>query len=257
MNIINAIILGIVEGATEFLPISSTAHLIIASRLLNITQNDFQKFFEVFIQSGAILAVVVIYLKTILKNKKMLINIFVAFVPTAAIGFILYKIIKTVFFNSNNLMIGAFVIVGLGFLVIEYLIKSQKIKLKLSINQLNYSKALLIGLMQALAVVPGVSRAGIVLITMMAMGFRREDAALFSFFLAVPTILAASGYDLFKSRDLVVLSSTNIIFLVIGLLTAFISSYIVINWFIKYLQKRTLTVFAIYRIIIALLLFMV
>jgi len=257
MNIINAIVLGIVEGATEFLPISSTAHLIIASRILNITQTDFQKFFEVFIQSGAILAVVVIYLKTILKNKKILANIFVAFLPTAVIGFILYKVIKNIFFNSNNLMIGAFIIVGLGFIVVEYLIKFKKLKLKLSISQLNYPKALIIGLMQALAVVPGVSRAGIVLITMMVMGFRREDAALFSFFLAVPTILAASGYDLYKSKDLVVLSSAHITFLIIGLLTAFVSAYIVINWFIKFLQKRTLTIFAIYRIIIALLLFMV
>lgn len=257
MNLIHALILGIVEGLTEFLPISSTAHLILTSRLLHLSQTDFQKFFEVFIQSGAILAVVFIYVKYVLDNKKIIPKVMASFVPTAVIGFLLYKIIKNVFFDSSLLMIGAFFVLGVGFLVIEYLIKNKKIKLVQSINQLNFKSAILIGLAQSLAVVPGVSRAGIVLITMIVMGFRRDEAALYSFLLAVPTILAAAGYDFYKSKDLIVVSANNITLLVIGFLTAFASAYIVINWFINYLQKKSLVIFGVYRIIIALLLFMV
>lgn len=264
MSIFQAIILGIVEGLTEFLPISSTAHLILTSKLLNLPQTDFQKFFEVFIQSGAILAVIFIYLRYILDNKKIIPKVMASFVPTAIIGFFLYKIIKNVFFNSNYLMIGAFFILGVSFLLIEYLIKTKKIKLTYSINspsesegRLNYQTAVIIGLAQALAVVPGVSRAGIVLISMMILGFKRDEAARYSFLLAVPTILAASGYDLYKSRDLLVFSSNNWVLLVIGFIVSFTSAYIVINWFMKYLQKNTLNIFAIYRIILAVILLFV
>lgn len=253
MNLIHTIILGIVEGLTEFLPISSTAHLILTSKLLNLPQTDFQKFFEVFIQSGAILAVIFIYVKYVLKNKNIIPKVVASFVPTAIIGYLLYKVIKNIFFNSNYLMIGAFFVLGVGFLVVEYLIKNKKIKLVQSIKRLDYQAAIIIGLAQALAVVPGVSRAGIVLFTMMFMGFKRDEAALYSFLLAVPTILAASGYDLYKSKDLLVLASNNLTLLAVGFLVSFISAYVVINWFIKYLQKNTLNIFAIYRIILALI----
>jgi len=247
--------LGIIEGLTEFLPISSTAHLILVSQLLNIPQTDFQKFFEVFIQSGAILAVFFIYLKYVLKNKKIIPKVIASFVPTAVIGFLLYKIIKHVFFNSRLLMALSFFILGAVFLVIEYLIKNKKIKLTQSIDRLNYQTAIIVGFMQALAVIPGVSRAGIVLVTMMILGFKREESARYSFLLAVPTILAASGYDLYKSKDLLVFSSNNLFLLMIGFVVSFISAYVVVNWFIKYLQKNTLNLFAIYRIILAGILF--
>ncbi len=253
MSFFHAIILGIVEGLTEFLPISSTAHLILTSKLLNLPQTDFQKFFEVFIQSGAILAVIIIYIKYILENRKIIPKVFASFVPTAIIGFLLYKIIKNVFFDSNYLMVGAFFILGVGFLIIEYLIKNKKIKLVQSINRLNYQTAVIVGLAQALAVVPGVSRAGIVLLTMMIMGFKRDESALYSFLLAVPTILAAAGYDFYKSKNLLVISSNNLVLLAIGFLVSFISAYVVVNWFVKYLQKNTLNIFAIYRIILALI----
>ena len=148
-------------------------------------------------------------------------------------------------------MVAAFFILGAGFLIIEYLIKNNKIKLVQSINRLNYKTAIIIGLAQSLAVVPGVSRAGIVIFTMMILGFKRDDSARYSFLLAVPTILAAAGYDFYKSKDLLVISSNNLVLLVIGFIVSFISAYIVVNWFIKYLQKNTLNIFAIYRIILA------
>jgi len=254
MNLINVLILGIVEGITEFLPISSTAHLILVSRLLNIPQTDFQKFFEVFIQAGAILAVVVIYLRCVLTNKRLMTKVIASFFPTATVGFILYKIIKNIFFVSTYLMGWAFFIIGLGFLLVEYLVKNKKIKLVQSIKRLNYKTAIIIGLVQSLAVVPGASRVGVVLLAMMIMGFRRDESALYSFLLAVPTILAAAAYDLYKSRNLLTASSTNIALLAIGFLVSFVSAYFVVRWFIRYLQNKTLINFGIYRIGLAIIL---
>src|SRR3989304_8309065 len=117
MNLIDSLLLGIVEGVTEFLPISSTAHLIISSKLLNIPQTEFQKFFEVFIQSGAILAVVFIYWKIILKNKNLLVNIILSFIPTAIVGFLLRKVIKNIFFESFALIAVSLFVIGLFFII--------------------------------------------------------------------------------------------------------------------------------------------
>ncbi len=255
MSLIHAIILGVVEGLTEFLPISSTAHLILAGKLLNLPQTDFQKFFEVFIQAGAILAVFTLYLEYVSKNKKIISKVIISFFPTAVVGFFLYRIIKTVFFDSTIFMAIAFFALGVIFLIVEYLIKTKRIKPVLSINQLDNKTAFLIGLAQSLAVIPGVSRAGVVLIIMIVLGFRREEAALYSFFLAVPTIFAASGYDFYKSKDLLVFSSNNIMLLIVGTIVSFASAYIVVSWFIKYLQKNTLNLFGIYRIILSFIVF--
>ena len=117
MIIINAIILGLVEGMTEFLPISSTAHLIISSKFLNIPTTEFQKFFEVFIQSGAILAVLFVYWKTIFKNRNLMVNVILSFIPTAIVGFLLHKIIKGVFFESFTLIAASLFVVGLFFII--------------------------------------------------------------------------------------------------------------------------------------------
>jgi len=251
MSLIHAVILGVVEGLTEFLPISSTAHLILTSRFLSLPQTDFQKLFEIFIQAGAILAVIFIYMKFVLDNKKIIPKIIVSFVPTAIVGFLFYKVIKNIFFDSSLLMIIAFFTLGVAFLVVEYLVKINRLKLIQSIKRLDYKSAIFIGLAQSLAVVPGVSRAGIVLVAMMILGFKRDEAARYSFLLAVPTILAASGFDLYKSKDLSVFSSNNLVLLATGFLVSFASAYVVVNWFIKYLQKNTLNIFAVYRIILA------
>jgi len=254
MAIIHALILGTVEGLTEFLPISSTAHLIFVSKFLKISQTDFQKFFEVFIQSGVVLAVLIIYLPIFLKKRKYVKNILVSFIPTATVGFLLYKIIKKIFFESYFLIVVMMLIVGVLFLIVEKLVKDRRIKLVKTTNQMGMNEALLIGLGQSLAVVPGVSRAGAVIITMMLLGFKRDEAVIYSFLLAVPTIFAASGFDLLKTNLSLISTPQNFYFLTFGFLTSFISAFIVIHWFVDYLRKNTLVVFGWYRIIISVLL---
>jgi undecaprenyl-diphosphatase len=255
MNIFNSLILGIIEGITEFLPISSTAHLIITSKFLSIAQSDFVKFFEVFIQSGAILAVLVLYFQYILKNKNVIRNIISSFIPTALIGFVLYKIIKGIFFESFALISIALIVVGVLFIIVELLIKKKKIVQKKSVRSINDRTAFLIGFFQSLAVIPGVSRSGIVMVGMMALGFKREEAALYSFLLAVPTIGAASLLDLFKMRGMLFSSINLLPVLIVGFIISFIVAYIVVKWFIGFLQKNTLIPFGIYRIILGVILF--
>ena len=253
MNLISALVLGIVEGVTEFLPISSTAHLIISSRLLNIPQTEFQKFFEVFIQAGAILSVVFLYFNYALKNPDIMKKVAASFLPTALIGFLLHKIIKEVFFESFALIIGSLVVIGLLFIVVEYFIKDKKIKLSKTINKLSWTDALIIGLGQSLAVIPGISRSGIVILAMMVKGYKRDEAAIYSFLLAVPTILAAAGYDLLKMNFSVLAQSNNLLFLTAGFVVSFITAYFSVKWLIGYLKNNSLIPFGIYRILLVVL----
>ncbi|MFA6081045.1 MAG: undecaprenyl-diphosphate phosphatase [Patescibacteria group bacterium] len=251
MNFINALILGLVEGVTEFLPISSTAHLIITSKLLNIPSTEFQKFFEVFIQSGAILAVVFVYWKIILKNRNLMINVILSFIPTAVVGLLLHKVIKNIFFESFTLIAVSLFAIGLLFTVYEFLLKKKIVKTDKKIIQMTILQALLIGAGQSLAVVPGVSRAGAVILTMMVMGFNREESALYSFVLAVPTLFAASAFDFIKTDPQLIFSGSNLLFLLVGLITSFFSALLAIKWFIKFLQKNSLSYFGVYRISLA------
>ena len=257
MNIVHSAILGVIEGLTEFLPISSTAHLIIAAKLLRLPQTDFMKFFEVFIQSGAILAVVLLYFQYILKHKTLIKQITLSFIPTAVIGFFLYKIIKNVFFSSSMLIIDAIFIVGLLFIILEYFISKKKIILKHSLSSLTPLQAILTGFVQALAVIPGVSRSGIVMFYLMSQGYKRDEAATYSFLLAVPTILAASTYDLLKMRSLIGSSVQYLPLLLVGFVTSFMVAYAVMKWFIGYLKQNSLVSFGIYRIALAIILLFV
>ncbi len=251
MNWWYALLLGMVEGITEFLPVSSTAHLLIVERLLGLPQTDFWNFFTVFIQLGAILSVVAAFVPYS-KDKRLMALTFTAFVPTAVVGLILYKLIKTLFFESITLMAITLILFGVVFLLVEWLIATKRLVTSKDIAKLSWVDALLLGCAQALAVVPGVSRAGIVLVTAMGRGFTRSDAALFSFLLAVPTIGAASLYDLLKTR--VALSSNEIGYTAVGFIAAFISAYIVIRWLVRFLQKHSLVPFALYRILLGALL---
>lgn len=249
MSILEAIILGIVEGLTEFLPISSTFHLIFTGKLLSIPDSEFLKMFQVFIQAGAILAVLVLYGKKLVTNRKLMLTVIASFIPTAIVGFLLHSFIKNVLFESVSLMISALVGIGIFFIVYEYFIVASKKKLDRTIDSLTILDAIYIGLGQALAVLPGVSRAGAVIVAMMFLKVKRSEAAEYSFLLALPTICAAAAYDLFKLETSTALNTSEITTLVVGFVTAFIFALLVLKWFINYLQKKTLTNFGIYRIL--------
>ena len=257
MDIIQAMIFGIVEGITEFLPVSSTFHLIWTGRLLNLEQTEFLKLFEVFIQSGAILAVVFLYWKEILFNAHLFKKLVLSFIPTALIGFGLYKIIKGVFFESEITMVVIFILVGIAFLIIEYRIQKGTFDLKNDISKLTMKQAVLVGLFQALAVMPGVSRAGAVMIGMMFMGFKRSEAAKYSFMLAIPTIIAASVLDLIQMREVVMANTNYLPMLFVGSFVAFLSALVVVKYLIKFLQTNSLNIFGWYRVIIGIILLLV
>lgn len=249
MTISEILTLGIVEGITEFLPISSTFHLLWTSQLLGIQQTEFQKLFEVAIQSGAILAVLIPFIKAIKQDILILKKVIVAFIPTAVIGFLLYPVIKNIFFNNTQLQLIVFAAVGIIFIAFEYMRKNP---LTRNIEAITYKEAALVGTIQALAIFPGVSRAGAVIVALMALSYKREDAARFSFFLAVPTILSASLFDLIKSNQ-AIQTQSDALSLLLGFLAAFLTALIVVRWLMKYLTHHTISAFGWYRIITTLL----
>lgn len=252
-----ALILGFVEGLTEFLPVSSTFHLLMVGHLIGWKITNFTSFFDIVIQGAAILPVLFLFGKEWFQDKNALIKLATAFVPTAIVGFVLHNVIKEVLFVDRGLMLTAFASVGLLFFFVEWLVKRGKLKLHKTIAQLSYAEAILIGLFQAMAVLPGVSRAGAVIIGMLLLGYRRDESAKFSFMLAVPTILAASGLDIIKMRnELSAITTDQTMALVIGCVTAFLSSFIIVRWFIGYLRGHSLNVFGWYRLIAAAIFFM-
>jgi len=252
MLFLKTLFLGLLEGVTEFLPVSSTAHLIVFAQVLKLPGSEYWKFFEVFIQSGAILAVLTIYWRKFL-DRELLTKLAYSFVPTAVFGFVLYKVVKNIFFDSNWLIAASLILFGLFFLILETRIRNKQLVLKKEIKDLSFAQAIILGLCQAVAMIPGVSRAGAVLVGGLLMGYKRSEVALYSFFLAVPTILAASAYDLLKTDSKAVL--TNIPLTIIGFISAYLSALVVIKWLIGYLQKKDLELFAYYRIGLGLLIF--
>lgn len=251
MNILQSFILGIVEGLTEFLPISSTFHLIMSSKLLALASTDYLKLFEVVIQSGAIVSLLFIYTKTLLNDRKLLLNVLYSFIPTATVGFLLHKIIKSIFFESNWLMLIVFVVVGLIFLLLERIEKKSPNQLRKSCEVVSVKHAIIIGFAQALSVVPGVSRSGSVIVAMMLLGYKRDEAAKYTFLLSIPTIFAASALDLFQGRDMIMALSDGWLILAVGFFTALASAYVVVKWLTKYLATHTLEIFGWYRLVLA------
>lgn len=247
MEYLQSVLLGIIEGITEFLPVSSTFHLIWTSRLLGISQNEFQKAYEVIIQAGAILAVVFLYWKVLVNDKKLILKILTSFLPTAVVGLVLYKVIKNIFFENYLLQITVFLIVGIVFILYERYRKNKS--LEKTLNDLSFKDTLIIGLSQSLAVIPGVSRAGAVILIMMILGIKREEAAKFSFLLAVPTLFAASVLDMVKLMPILFTQTDKSGYLAVGFLAAFLSALIVVKWLIKFLQNHTLSSFGWYRIL--------
>jgi undecaprenyl-diphosphatase len=249
--ILKTIIMGLVEGATEFLPISSTGHLIIAGDVLNFLNKEKRDVFEIIIQLGAILAVVWEYRRKFMhvsshlnedKSRQLVINLFIAFLPLAILGLAFHHQIKDLLFNPKSVAI-ALIVGGIFILWIEK--KAYTIKVN-SVDDMDWKLALKVGFAQALALIPGTSRAGATIIGGMLFGLSRTTATEFSFFLAVPVMFAATAYDLYKSRDL--LATDDMLIFLIGFVTAFIAALIVIKVLIRYVAHHDFTAFAWYRI---------
>lgn len=243
MSFFEAIIIAIVEGLTEFLPVSSTGHMIITQAVLGIESDDFVKMFIINIQFGAILAVIVLYWKSFFKNIRFYFNIFIAFIPALVVGLLtvnfIDKLLESVLVVAVSLFIG-----GIVFIFIDRLLAKYPKN-----NKITYSKAFIIGIFQCLALIPGVSRSAAAIIGGMTQNLDRKTATEFSFFLAVPTMFAASAYKLYKGMHL--LSMEKIPILLIGNAVAFIVGMIAIKGFIAFLTKYGFIVFGWYRIFIS------
>lgn len=243
MDYISAIILGIVEGISEFLPISSTGHLILASKLLSIEQSEFTKSFEIVIQMGAILSIIIIYFKRLVLDIKLIKLLLLGFLPAGIIGFLFSKFIKLYLFN--HLVVCAMLILwGVIFIVIENILKNKRTFKQ----EIDYKTAFLIGLFQCFALIPGTSRSGATIVGGMICGLSRRNATEFSFLLSVPTIVIASIYEAYKDKEIIF--SSNFQILAIGFITSFIFAYISVNWLLKFVSRHSLVAFGIYRIII-------
>ncbi|MCS6822580.1 MAG: undecaprenyl-diphosphate phosphatase [Microscillaceae bacterium] len=247
MTIWQAIILAIVEGITEFLPISSTGHMIIVSAIMNLHYNDFTKVFEINIQFGAILSVIVLYYKNFFQDIKFYLKLFVAFLPAAIAGFMLGKYIDQLL-ESVPVVAFSLLIGGVFLLFIDKIFNNPT---KENI-EIPYTKAFVIGLFQCIALIPGISRSAASIIGGMSQGLNRKQAAEFSFFLAVPTMFAASAYKLLKSYKSI--DTQHVYLLLIGNAVAFIVAMLAIKFFINYLSRYGFKLFGYYRITLGLLL---
>jgi undecaprenyl-diphosphatase len=256
---LKALIMGIVEGLTEFLPISSTGHLILAGSLLDFT-GDKIKVFEIAIQGGAMLAVCWEYrvrLAHVLagmfhdpKARKFLLNLVIAFLPAASLGFFLSGAIKEVLFSPVPVAL-AFIVGGIAILWVEHRQKTGKIPTRvIAVDDMTALDAFKIGLAQAFALVPGTSRSGATIIGGMWFGLSRKAATEFSFFLAIPTLLGATVYALVKERAL--LSAADIPLFGIGTVSAFLSAFVCVRWLLRYISTHDFSVFAWYRIVFGL-----
>jgi undecaprenyl-diphosphatase len=249
LTVFQAIIIAIVEGITEFLPISSTGHMILASSLLGIDNDAFLKTFEISIQIGAILAIVIMYIKRFFKSFEIYKKLIAAFIPTAIVGFLAYPFIKAYLFNP--IIVSSTLILGGIFLILIDKRVVNKVSKYPELEDISLKNSFYIGLIQCISMIPGVSRAGATIVGGAFNGFNKKQAMEFSFLLAVPTMFAATGYDLLKTP--VQFNQHEIVLLMIGLITAFIVAWIAVKAFIAFVEKNGFAFFGWYRIIIGIL----
>jgi undecaprenyl-diphosphatase len=236
--------MAVVEGVTEFLPISSTGHLVLAANLMKIPQTEFVKSFEIIIQLGAIMAVAVTVIGNC--NREKIKKALIAFIPTGVLGLIFYKIVKTYLLGNSTVTIGALFIGGVFMIIHELKVESGKLK----IEDLNRKNLLFIGLIQSISMIPGVSRAMATIFGGMGVGLSRAQATEFSFLLAIPTMAAATGLDLAKSGWS--FSANEWVILTAGFLGSMITAWITVKWLLGYVQKHDFRIFGWYRIGLAL-----
>jgi undecaprenyl-diphosphatase len=251
MLLVRAALMGIVEGLTEFLPISSTGHLILAGSLLGFT-DDKSKVFEIAIQTGAIFAVMIIYWQRLAETvtglgsdaraRRFALNIAIAFVPAVVLGLLFGKAVKAHLFTP--VVVATAFIVG-GFIILWAERRTMKTRIE-TVDAMRPRDALAIGLAQCLALIPGTSRSGATIIGGMLFGLSRQAATEFSFFLAIPTLIGAGGYSLWRERAL--LSMADLPLFAVGLVFSFLAAWVCVRWLLRYIATHTFVVFAWYRI---------
>jgi len=252
MNLFQAIILGIIEGVTEFLPISSTGHLIIAEHLLQIKPTEFLKSFDILIQMGAILAVICLYSNKIISSKTLWRPITLAFIPTGVLGAIAYPHIKNYLLNNITVTVISLFVGGIILLLLDRPLSTKPSSFKVA--QLPIPRLLLIGIFQSFSFIPGVSRAAASIIGGLSVGLSKADAVEFSFLLAIPTMAVATGYDMLKSG--LSFSLNDFALLGVGFVSSFITALIAIKAFLRVVTKTGFTPFAIYRIVLAVFIYL-
>jgi len=255
--LIKAAVMGVVEGLTEFLPISSTGHLILAGSLLGMDDAK-GKVFDIAIQTGAILAVILVYWQRITHAlggfgrdraaTRFVLNVAIGFLPAALVGLLAYKTIKQHLFNAP-VVAGAFIVGALLILLVERVLRPQPRITE--VDQMTAVDALKVGLVQCLGMIPGVSRSGATIIGGMVLGLSRQAATEFSFFLAIPTLVGAGAYSLWKERAL--LSLADLPLFAVGLAMSFLSAYACVRWLLRYVASHSLVPFAWYRIVFGVL----
>jgi undecaprenyl-diphosphatase len=245
MDYFQSIVIGIIEGFTEFLPISSTGHMIVAEHFLGVESTALTKAFDVIIQFAAILAVMIIYRdKITLKKIDLWQKLFVAFLPLAVVGFIFKDAIKALF--SVKIVAVMFIVGGIIFLIVEYFYKEENATVK-NVEEVSFKQSLLIGVAQIFSLIPGTSRAGATIIGGLLLGLDRKTSSEFSFLLAIPVMGAVSGYDLLKHYQDFASSDLGVYFA--GFVTAFVVAFVTIKLFLAFLSKFTFVPFGVYRIL--------
>ena len=248
MNLFHALILGLVEGVTEFLPVSSTGHLILTAHFLGMPESEFLKSFEISIQFGAILAVLVLYWRSLLLKPEIAKRVMAAFLPTAAIGLLAYPWIKAHLMGNEEIVLWA---LGAGgaFLILFELFHHEKDDAHEDLSSLSYRKSVMIGLFQCLAMVPGVSRSAATILGGLGLGLKRKTIVEFSFLLAVPTMLAATGLDFVKNAS--TFSMGQFRFLLVGGLSSFCVAVLSIKFLLHFPRRHSFIAFGVYRIVAA------
>jgi undecaprenyl-diphosphatase len=245
LDFFDAIILAVVEGLTEFLPVSSTGHTILAATLLNVAQTPFVKSFELSLEFGSILAVIVLYWRYFLQIP-VLKRLIVAFLPTGLVGLVIYPFFKDVLFGNVQVVLWALLIGGVAIILFELLYKERSTIDEIS--KIPYTHCLLIGVFQSFSVIPGLSRSAPTIMGGLALGMRRQTIVLFSFLLAVPTMMAASGYDLLMSLN--EFSSGQVNLLLVGFVTSFLVAMPALKFFLGYVKNHSFIPFGVYRILL-------
>jgi undecaprenyl-diphosphatase len=247
MTYLEAALLGLIEGLTEFLPISSTGHLMIAGALLG-HEDEFAKSFEIAIQLGAILAVVVLFWRDFFVERAVLLRVIAAFLPTGILGFALYRVVKDILLKSVPVVLWSFAIGGVVLIVFE-LAHGERKEATDDLHEIPWWKAAVIGVFQALAMIPGVSRSAATVVGGLTLGLSRRTSVEFAFLLAVPTMLAATVYDLYKSGS--AFSADQWSVLAVGFVVSFAVALLAVAFMLRFIKTHTFIPFGVYRILAA------